>query len=165
MVAPRKAIRRVALSAMITAAALAALPSGTATASSYSDRQQQLQQLIQQKEAKLHHLTHRANDLFGLLQETSAQLASTQSRLNSLTLQLIDSRAKLAAIDAQLDVVSAALQQKSAQLVTLLGEIGTTLIYFFYPALGLPSVVKHRRVRPGTRSNPAWRCAGPGCPG
>ncbi|TMK51438.1 MAG: hypothetical protein E6G59_08775 [Actinobacteria bacterium] len=116
MVAPRRAIRRVALSAMITAAALAALPSGTATASSYSDRQQQLQQLIQQKEAKLHRLTHRANDLFGQLQETNGQLAATQSRLNSLNLQLIDSRAKLAAIDAQLDVVSAALQQKSAQL-------------------------------------------------
>ena len=97
MVAPRRAIRRVALSAMITAAALAALPSGTATASSYSDRQQQLQQLIQQKEAKLHRLTHRANDLFGQLQETNGQLAATQSRLNSLNLQLIDSRAKLAA--------------------------------------------------------------------
>ena len=123
MVAPRKAIRRVALSAMIAAAALAALPSGTATASSYSDRQQQLQQLIQQKEARLHRLTHRANDLFGQLQETNGQLAATQSRLNSLNLQLIDSRAKLAAIDAQLDVVSAALQQKSAQLQTLLGVL------------------------------------------
>ncbi|TMK81802.1 MAG: hypothetical protein E6G46_07025, partial [Actinobacteria bacterium] len=69
---------------MIAAAALAALPSGTATASSYSDRQQQLQQLIQQKEARLHRLTHRANDLFGQLQETNGQLAATQSRLNSL---------------------------------------------------------------------------------
>lgn len=123
MVAARKAIRRVALSAMITAAALAALPSGTASANSYGDQQRQLQQLIQQKEASLKRLTNRANDLLGQLQETNAQLAATQNRLASLNMQLIDARAKLAAIDAQLNVVSAALQQKNAQLTSLLGAL------------------------------------------
>jgi len=121
MLAAKKAIRRVALGAMITAAALAALPSGTASANSYGDQQRQLQSLIQQKEAQLHHLTHRANNLLGNLQETNAQLAATQSRLASLNMQLIDARANLAAIDAQLNVVSAALQQKSAQLTSLIG--------------------------------------------
>src|SRR5437763_543164 len=123
MLAARKAIRRVALIAMITAAALAALPSGTASPNSYSDQQRQLQTLIQQKEAQLHHLTHRANDLFGQLQETSAQLAATQNRLASLNMQLTDARAKLAAIDAEMNVVSAALQQKSTQLTTLIGVL------------------------------------------
>lgn len=121
MLAAKKAIRRVALGAMITAAALAALPSGTASANSYGDQQRQLQSLIQQKEAQLHHLTHRANNLLGNLQETNAQLAATQSRLASLNMQLTDARANLAAIDAQLNVVSAALQQKSAQLTSLIG--------------------------------------------
>jgi murein DD-endopeptidase MepM/ murein hydrolase activator NlpD len=121
MVAAKNAIRRVALSAMISAAALAALPSGTASANSYTDQQRQLQTLIQQKEAQLHHLTHRANDLFGQLQETNSQLAATQNRLASLNMQLVDARANLAAIDAQLNVVSAALQQKSAQLTSLIG--------------------------------------------
>ena len=121
MLAAKKAIHRVGLGAMITAALLAAMPSGTASASTYGDQQRQLQTLIQQKEAQLHHLTHRANDLFGQLQETNAQLAATQSRLASLNMQLVDARANLAAIDAQLKVVSAALQQKSAQLTTLMG--------------------------------------------
>jgi murein DD-endopeptidase MepM/ murein hydrolase activator NlpD len=123
MLAARKVIRRVALSAMLTAAALAALPSGTASANSYGDQQRQLQTLIQQKEAQLHRLTHRANDLFSQLQDTNAQLAATQGRLASLNMQLNDARANLAAIDAQLNVVAAALQQKSTQLTTLMGYL------------------------------------------
>src|SRR5689334_17735245 len=107
ILAAKTAIRRISLSAMIPASALVPLPS----ANSYSDQQRQLQTLIQQKEAQLHHLTHRANDLFGQLQDTNAQLAATQSRLASLNMQLTDARANLAAIDAQLNVVSAALQQ------------------------------------------------------
>lgn len=108
---------------MITSAALAALPSTTASASTYSQRQQELQLLIQQKEARLHTLTHRANDLFGQLQDTNQQLAATQRRLESLSFQLVTARAKLAAIDAQLNVVSAALRDKSAQLEVLLGVL------------------------------------------
>ena len=123
MLAAKKAIRRVALCAMITAAALAALPSGTASANSYGDQQRQLQTLIQQKETALHALTHRANDLFGQLQDTNAQLAASRNRMASLNMQLIDARANLAAIDAQLNVVSAALQQKSTQLTTLIGVL------------------------------------------
>lgn len=123
MLAAKKAIRRVALTAMITAAAFAALPLSTASANSYGDQQRQLQTLIQQKEATLHRLTHQANDLFGQLQDTNAKLAATQSRLASLNMQLIDARANLAAIDAQLNVVSAALQQKSTQLTVLTGVL------------------------------------------
>lgn len=123
MLAVKKAIRRVALTAMITAAALAALPSGTASANSYGDQQRQLQTLIQQKEATLHTLTHRANDLFGQLQDTNAQLAASRNRMASLNMRLIDARANLAAIDAQLNVVSAALQQKSTQLTALMGVL------------------------------------------
>ena len=121
MLAARTAVRRFALSAMLTAAALAALPSGPASASSYSERQQELQVLIQQKEAGLHRLTRRANNLFGQLQDTNQQLAATQRRLDSLSLQLNDARAKLAAIDAQLNIVSAALRDKGNQLEVLLG--------------------------------------------
>ena len=69
MLAANKTFRRVALGAMITAAALTVLPAGTASASSYSDQQRQLQTLIQQKENSLHRLNHQANDLFGQLQE------------------------------------------------------------------------------------------------
>jgi murein DD-endopeptidase MepM/ murein hydrolase activator NlpD len=123
MLAARKALHRVALGAMITAIALAALPSVTASASSYSDRQQELQVLIQQKEARLHTLTHQANDLFGQLTDTNQQLAATQRRLESLSMQLIQARARLAAIDAQLNVVSAALNGKSAELEMLLGVL------------------------------------------
>jgi murein DD-endopeptidase MepM/ murein hydrolase activator NlpD len=123
MLAAKTSIRRVALSAMIAAAALAALPSMTASASSYSQRQQELQLLIQQKEARLHSLNRQANDLFGRLTDTNQQLAATQTRLDSLSLQLTQSRAKLAAIDAQLNVVSVALLDKSAQLEVLLGVL------------------------------------------
>jgi murein DD-endopeptidase MepM/ murein hydrolase activator NlpD len=123
MLAAKTSIRRVALTAMIFAAVLVALPSTTASASSYSQRQQELQLLIQQKEARLHTLTHQANDLFTQLQDTNQQLASTQRRLDSLGLQLMTSRAKLAAIDAQLNVVSAALHDKGAQLEVLLGVL------------------------------------------
>jgi murein DD-endopeptidase MepM/ murein hydrolase activator NlpD len=123
MLAAKSSIRRVALTAMIFAAVLAALPSTTASASSYSQRQQELQLLIQQKEARLHTLTHRANDLFAQLQDTNQQLAATQRRLDSLGLQLISARAKLAAIDSQLNVVSVALHDKSAQLEILLGVL------------------------------------------
>lgn len=123
MLAARTSIRRVAFTAMIFAAVLAALPATTASASSYSQRQQELQLLIQQKEARLHSLNRRANDLFGQLTDTNQQLAATQHRLDSLGLQLMESRAKLAAIDAQLNVVSVALHDKSAELEVLLGVL------------------------------------------
>jgi len=108
---------------MVTAAALAALPSTTASASTYSQRQQELQLLIQQKEARLNKLTHQARSIFLQLQDTDQQLAATQRRLDSLSLQLVASRAKLAAIDAQLSVVSAALRETSGQLEVLLGVL------------------------------------------
>jgi murein DD-endopeptidase MepM/ murein hydrolase activator NlpD len=108
---------------MITAAALAALPTMTASASSYSQRQQELQVLIQQKEAGLNKLVHRARSIFLQLQDTDQALAATQHRLDSLGLQLNDARAKLGAIDAQLNVVSVALHDKSAQLEVLLGVL------------------------------------------
>jgi len=123
MLAARTALRRVALGAMVTAAALAALPSTTASASTYSQRQQELQLLIQQKEARLNKLTHQARSIFLQLQDTDQQLAATQRRLDSLSLQLVASRAKLAAIDAQLSVVSAALRETSGQLEVLLGVL------------------------------------------
>jgi murein DD-endopeptidase MepM/ murein hydrolase activator NlpD len=123
MLAARTSIRRVALSAMIIAAALAALPSTTASASSYSQRQQELQLLIQQKEARLHQLTHQVNDIFSRLRDTDQQVAATQRRLDSLAMQLTAARARLAAIDAQLSVVSVALNSKSAQLQVLLGVL------------------------------------------
>ena len=125
MLTARKLIYRAAIGAMITAAALMTLPAGTATASSYSEQQRQLQQLIQQKEATLHHLTRQANDIFGQLQDTNAQLAATNNRLASLNIQLTSARAKLAAIDAQLNVVSAALLQKNAQVTQMLGVLQT----------------------------------------
>jgi murein DD-endopeptidase MepM/ murein hydrolase activator NlpD len=108
---------------MILSAAVAALPTTTASASSYSDRQQQLQVLIRQKEATLHQLTHRVNDIAGRLQYTDQQLRNTRARLYSLTLQLQQARARLAAIDAQLNVISAALRDKNAQLEVLLGVL------------------------------------------
>jgi murein DD-endopeptidase MepM/ murein hydrolase activator NlpD len=123
MLAARTSIRRVALTAMIFAAVLAALPSTTASASSYSQRQQELQLLIQQKEARLHQLTHQVNDISSRLQNTDQQLAAAQHRLDSLAMQLTAARARLAAIDAQLNVVSAALNAKSAQLQVLLGVL------------------------------------------
>jgi len=123
MLAARTSIRRVALSAMIISAALAAVPSTTASASSYSQRQQELQLLIQQKEARLHQLTHQVNDIYSRLQNTDQQLAAAQHRLDSLAMQLTAARARLAAIDAQLNVVSAALNAKSAQLQVLLGVL------------------------------------------
>jgi murein DD-endopeptidase MepM/ murein hydrolase activator NlpD len=123
MLAARTAIRRVALGAMVTAALLAALPSTTASASSYSQRQQELQLLIQQKEARLNKLTHQARSIFLQLQDTDQLLAATQGRLDSLGLQLTNARARLAAIDAQLSIVSAALRDKGAQLEVLLGVL------------------------------------------
>ena len=123
MLAAKRMFRRVAVSAMLISAAVAALPTTTASASSYSDRQSQLQVLIQQKEATLHQLTHRVNDIFGRLQSTDQQLANTKFRLASLTLQLQQARARLAAIDAQLNVVSASLRDKNAQLEVLLGVL------------------------------------------
>jgi murein DD-endopeptidase MepM/ murein hydrolase activator NlpD len=123
MLAAKTSIRRVAVTAMMFAAVLVALPSTTASASSYSQRQQELQLLIQQKEARLNKLVHRARSIFLQLQDTDQQLASTQRRLDSLALQLNDARARLGAIDAQLEVVSAALRDKSGQLEVLLGVL------------------------------------------
>jgi len=123
MLAAKNLFRRVALAAMIVSAAIAALPTATASASSYSDRQQQLQVLIRQKEATLHQLTHQVNDMVGRLQYTDQQLANTKWRIASLTIQLQQARARLAAIDAQLNVVSAALRDKNAQLEVLLGVL------------------------------------------
>jgi murein DD-endopeptidase MepM/ murein hydrolase activator NlpD len=123
MLAAKTSIRRVAVTAMMFSAVLVALPSTTASASSYSQRQQELQLLIQQKEARLNKLVHRARSIFLQLQDTDQQLASTQRRLDSLALQLNDARARLGAIDAQLEVVSAALRDKSGQLEVLLGVL------------------------------------------
>jgi len=123
MLAANRVFRRVALAAMIITAAVTALPTTMASASSYSDRQQQLQVLIRQKETTLHQLTHRVNDIFGRLQYTDQQLANTRFRLASLSMQLVQARARLAAIDAQLNVVSASLRDKNSQLQVLLGVL------------------------------------------
>jgi murein DD-endopeptidase MepM/ murein hydrolase activator NlpD len=115
--------RRGALIAMLGGALITAFPSASATASSYSQRQEQLQELIQQKQSKLHSLNHQRSNLLDQIQASDVQLASIQRRMNALTAALADARGTLAQIDAHLNAVTVALQTKNAQLEATMGEL------------------------------------------
>jgi murein DD-endopeptidase MepM/ murein hydrolase activator NlpD len=116
------AYRRIALLAVVAGSLLAvsAVPVG---ATSYSQRQDQLQQLIRQKEARLHTLNHQAQDLVGQIQSSDVRLAQIQRSLDSLSAQLAAARDTLSQIDAQLNVLTAALQDKTSQLESALGTL------------------------------------------
>jgi murein DD-endopeptidase MepM/ murein hydrolase activator NlpD len=106
----------------LLAAVLAAVPAGPAGAS-YRQRQQELQTLINQKEARLHRLNHRAAGLMGRIQDTDYRLFVIQRRIDILEGKLANARYQLSLIEVHLDQVSAALRGKNAELQSTLADL------------------------------------------
>jgi murein DD-endopeptidase MepM/ murein hydrolase activator NlpD len=118
-----RGFKRVALFAMLLGSFLIAVPAASVGASSYSQRQEQLQELIRQKEAHLHSLNHSAHDLLGQIQDSDVRLARLQRQLDSLSAQLAQARDNLSQLDARLNALTAALQDKTSQLQAALGTL------------------------------------------
>jgi len=96
------------------------IPAG---ANSYSERQQQLEDLIRAKRNHLYSLNAQADTISGQIQQSDQRLAAIQRALDTVSAQLYEARAVLTQIEAKLDQVSAKLHDKNAQLEATLGEL------------------------------------------
>jgi murein DD-endopeptidase MepM/ murein hydrolase activator NlpD len=103
-------------------AVLLAVPSGPAGAS-YRQRQQELQTLISQKEARLHRLNHRAVGLMGRIQDTDYRLFVIQRRIDILEGKLADARFTLSQIEVHLNQVTIAMRAKNLELQSTLADL------------------------------------------
>src|SRR5207249_295020 len=85
-------------------------------------RQQELQQLIDQKRAQLHQAEVLEQSILGAIQASDARRAALQHQIGGLNSRLLDARTRIGVLQARLNELGAGIELKQAQIEQAQGQ-------------------------------------------